>query len=335
MNRLKRKQIRLGVFLILFFLVAGCGEPKVTGPETGPAFPENRYLKADGIGRTQIDARQQAMAELSGIFESKVSSQYSSFARSSLASDQAEDFQKTIESRIHINSDIRLKGVMIGKEWQDDATGTFHALAVLDRMDAGRNWTSKVEILDAEIQAESRTLEIMNGRLSRMAALNRIIGLIMERQVWESRMRVIDYPVVDFSHLETDLGAVMSELSALKSDLQVYIEIQGKYRDRVRDILAQGLTRQGITIVNTPGLANARVTGRVDVDLLTLENPNSRFVRAQGNVQVFETHTLFAQISEKIRKGHKDQAEAVHKAVESVSMILSDRLLANLGFGEK
>lgn len=332
MNPLKKIQYSLFTLLFLLLVAQGCSKSQVSEPEAGSAFPEDRYLSAQGMGRTRNDARQQALAELSQIFESRVSSEFSSFARSSLSSDQAEDFEKTMESRIHIVSGIRLQGAKIGKEWEDKATGMHNALAVLDRMDAGRGWTSKVEILDHGIQAETQALKTMTGPLSRMASLNRILDLVMERQIWESRLRVIDYPVKDFSHLDTDLGAVMSERSELKSGLRVYIEVQGGHGDRVMEILAQGLTQKGISLVKDPATANARVLGYVEITLLSLDNPNAYFVRAHGNVRVFESQTLFAGISEKVRKGHGDQAEAMHMALESVSRTLSDKLLGVLGF---
>lgn len=320
------------IFLFLSLLAAGCSKPQVADPGSVSSFPEDRYLSAQGMGKTQNEARKQALAELSQIFESRVSSQFSSFVTSSLASDQAEDFEKIMESRIHIDSGILLQGVKIGKEWPDESPGLYHALAVLDRMDAGRGWTSKLEILDHGIQAEIQALETLTGGLSRMASLNRIMDGVMERQVWESRLRVIDYPVMDFSALDIDLGTVMSEQSKLRSGLRIYIDIQGGHRDQVLEILAQGLTQKGISLVKDPALATARILGDVGVTLLSLDNPNVYFVRAHGNVQVFENQILYAQISEKIRKGHRDQAEAIHMALESVSKTLLEKLLVVLGY---
>ncbi|WDP84086.1 MAG: hypothetical protein HUN05_02020 [Desulfobacter sp.] len=227
-----------------------------------------------------MDARKQAMAELSAIFESRVVSRFTSVARSSLAADQAEIFEKEMESKVRIASDVRLQGARIGKTWQDDASGLFYALAVLDKADAGRTWTSRLELVDNQIQAEAGVLETMEGRLSRMAALNRIMALALDRQVLESRLRVVDYPVEAFTGV--DLGAVMDEQAALKSEIRLHILVQGESGSRVKEIIAQGLSRKGIALVHDPGAANAQILGMVEVSPMSLKNATTRFVRARA-----------------------------------------------------
>ncbi|MCG8632650.1 MAG: hypothetical protein MI863_02420, partial [Desulfobacterales bacterium] len=197
----------------------------------------------------------------------------------------------------------------------------------------------QVDTIDSEIRAEVRALETTRGPLSRMAGLNRIIDRITDRRILEGYLRVIDYPLADFAvddFTEPEIGAVVSEQAKLKSGLRVYIMVAGEEGYRAGEIIARGLTGKGIALVDDPGAANASVTGRIEVAQLNLGNPNAEFVRARGSVQVFENQaqTLFAQINEKIRKGHKDVNEARLRAVDAVAESLSDSLLAALGYGK-
>jgi len=318
--------------LILIFFFLGCA--KFPAPEQADSlgFPDEDYLKATGSGKTPIDARRQAMAELSQIFESRVSSSFTSISRSAVTGNAAEIVENEAASAIRIESDVRVQGARIGNIWEDRDAGLFHALAVLDRKNAGRTWTSRLEAIDNEIHAQSLALETMTGRLSRMAALNRIMGGINQRERLETRLRVIDYPVEDLSGVS--LGSLAGELAALKAGLRIYVYIFGEYTDRAGEIIARALSRKGIVLVQETGDANVQVQVRIEVFPLDLENPNASFARARGSVRIFEemTPTIFAQLNENIRKGHKDMEEARRRAVESVSRVLSKGVLAALGY---
>ncbi len=82
-------------------------------------FPESRYLSAEGSGQTEIEARRQALAELSGIFESKVHAETTSFARAVIGPDNNELFEKNVESKLAVVSSVRLTGAQIGRVCQD------------------------------------------------------------------------------------------------------------------------------------------------------------------------------------------------------------------------
>ncbi|MCP3940149.1 MAG: hypothetical protein GY710_01530 [Desulfobacteraceae bacterium] len=328
--------VTFGLVIFLMFLALGCGKKSPTTPvdDKNPNFSKARFLTANGVGNTQIDARRQALAELSSVFESKVQSQTTSLAKSSLGSDNKELFEKTIESRIQIISSVRLKGAEIGKEWQDKATGVFHALAVLDKVDAGKNWTNDLEIIDNQLRAKALALEKITGRLSRMAALNKIISLSLQRHVIKSRLMVIGYP--DLSEFELDMARMTSQLAVIQSELRFYIDIKGKYGAIAKNLLAQTLTRNGILITRNMDRADALIQGKIVITPLTLKNPNVTFVRGTGDIKVIEpaSHALFAQISENIRKGHVDKNEAVHKAALAISQLISQKLLSALGLNE-
>ncbi|MBU1344536.1 MAG: LPP20 family lipoprotein [Proteobacteria bacterium] len=332
------KLVILTVTLLSGLLPApGCSKrPGITPvADTHPEFPAARFLRAEGSGSTTIDARRQALAELSSVFESRVVSQTTSLAKSSLGPDNAELFEKKIESRINIISSVRLEGARIGKTWLDEATGDFHALAVLDRVDAGKTWNNDLESLDNRLRAEVTALETAEGRLPRMASLNRIMSLCLDRNIIESRLMVVDYPAL--SEQDLDLAKLTSELAVIQSKFRFYVDVKGEYGQTAGKILSQTLTRNGIFITPIKDKADAWITGQVEITPLNLDNTKISFVRATGDVQVIETgtHALFAEINETIRKGHLDRDEAIHKAVTAVSRQMSDRLAAALGLSEK
>ena len=274
------------------------------------------------------------MAALSGIFESRISSRFTSFSRASETGDAGEAFEKEAASRIKIASDVRLEGARIGRIWEDGDSGLFHALAVLDRDQAGRTWTARALAVENEIQAEIRALDTLETRLSRMASLNRIMDLAAQRAVLDARLGVTGAPVPEMG---VDLAALAGELAELKAGLRVSVHILGREGIRTREIIARGLSRKGIVLVMDQGTANARIIGSVEMAPVALDNPNAVFVRASGSVRIFEEQPqiIFAQINENIRKGHQDIEEARRRAVVSVAEALKTGVLKALGYDKK
>lgn len=322
---------RMGVlFCIFMFTAFGCGG-KSPSPETATVYPETKFLTAQGSGKSDLDARQQALAQLGAIFEARVSSQFDSQTRSTLSQAQKEEFRTEVDARVQVSSGVRLEGLRIGRSWKDEKTGDYHALAVLDKRDAGRNWSDRMALLDAQIQGELALLDRTAGRLSRMAALNRIMALATDRQSLAGRLRVVDFPVMELSDL--DLGQTMAERAALMGELQFFIAVQGEYGEEVSGGLAQALTAKGLAVAADPEKAGARILGDVVLTDLNLDHPNAKFVRAQASILVFETEpqTLFVQVNDSLRKGHQDREEARYRAVKSISEVVAGQLLKALG----
>jgi hypothetical protein len=324
-----------GIVLICLALIlaAGCGKSPEPVQSQRDAFDENRFLTAEGSGPSDMDARQQALAQLSSIFEARVSSEFSSRTRSRLTQEQAEEFESEMASKVHVASGVHLKGARIGRAWQDD-TGLYHALAVLDRMDAAENWAAELEVLDARIGGAQASRSGASGPLSQLAALNRIITLAGERQILESRLNVVDYPVMTLSELAVDLGDIIAERAGLLSGLRIFVSIAGEYGEYAGDALSQALTGKGLALSPDPDQANVRVLGEVAVTDLNIGHPSAEFARARGNVLVFETRpqTLFVQINDKVRKGNRDIREARTMAAEDLGRSLALELTRALGY---
>lgn len=318
---------------LAFFLAAGCGRPSPQVPEKTRGLDQSRFLTAEGSGRSDMDARQQALAQLSSIFEARVSSEFSSRTLSRLSQDQAEEFESEMAAKVHVASGVNLQGARIDKTWKDEAAGEYHALAVLDRMDAAENWASELEILDARIRGTQASLRGAKGPLSQLSALNRIVTLAGERQILESRLSVVDFPVMTLAET-VDLGEIMAQRAHLISGLRVFVSIAGEFGSAVGDALAQTLTEKGLALSPDPDQASVRILGEVAVSDLNIGNPSARFARARGNVLVFETRpqTLFVQINDKVRKGHRDLSEARIMAADALGGRLAGQLARALGY---
>ncbi len=298
------------------------------------AFPEARYLTAEGSGQTEIEARRQALAELSGIFESKVQAETTSFARAVIGPDNDELFEKNVESKIAIVSSVRLTGARIGRVWRDAASpSVYHALAVIDRSQAGRGWADTLETVTAKTEAQIKNLEYTPGRFQRMLALNRIVVGLLRKQALESRLRVLNYP--SRSSLDVDISPITAELARLRSQLRFFVKFSGDSSQIVANRLSEAFTANGLLLGNSLDEADAIISGHVENQPLSLKNPRAQFVRAAATVNIIETETgaVVATLSENVRKGHVDQAEAARKAVSTLADTLAEKLISEIGFG--
>jgi len=322
------------MLVLLLFGISGCatGGKKAPTQEIDP-FPESRFLTAEGTGETELEARREALAALSGIFESKVHAETTSRASSAIGTGGDEVFEKQVVSSVAVVSTVQLTGAKIGRVWRVEAgAAPYHALAVLDRNQAGRKWAAELDTVQALVTAELKTLERTSGRVQRLAALNKVLAGLLREQALESRLRVLNYPAR--ATLDADMEKIATELIELRSQIRLFIELSGDGHEAAAARIADTLTANGFLLSAEPGRADAVIHGKIKTRPLELNNPRAYFVRAVAMVEVIENDTgaTLANLNADIRKGHVDPNEAQRNAVHKVADAIAERLTAVVGF---
>jgi hypothetical protein len=323
---------RAVALIALFVLTFGCAASPESAPDAPEAtFDPGRYLTAEGVGATEAEARRDALGALAAVFESRVYSETASTAASFITDRTPEAFEKNVETKLRVESSVRLKGARIGSVHRDDDSGLYHALAVLDRNRAAREWQEQMTLVDARLQAERAALTLQTGRLLRMGALNRILEAALEKAALRSRLRVVGRAAVDAESF--DLQPIADEAAALRAESAIWVKVEGEHADIVADRIEKALGDQGLGVTREPGLAAGTVAGSINFTPLDLGSRNVHFFRAALRLAVIDvdTGTQVAAISEDLRKGHVDENEAVRMAAESVSDRAAEALLAAMG----
>ncbi|NOQ87566.1 MAG: hypothetical protein GQ550_01455 [Gammaproteobacteria bacterium] len=158
-------------------------------------YPNFKYLSATGSASKAEQAKARALSNLAKIFEVQIRevSTTSQDTRSS-----KKDGVETVESSARIASTVNLKtdkmvqGARIAEQWQSSADLTYHALAVLDRTQAGNNIRSEMNRLDEETQHALDQQKKRSDALLKISDLHKVNSLQQDRQTLQKTLKIID-----------------------------------------------------------------------------------------------------------------------------------------------
>lgn len=187
---------------LLSFLTLACtatvgtAGPKPDWVEGDAGFyPNDQYLVASGSASSAELAKDRALANLVKIFELHIRENTTTQSDTKVnVKDGQESYTKQhhLAQQINLRTDKVVQGARIAETWQDKSVLTYHALAVLDRKQAGNNIRSEMNRLDDETQVELDRSRGQNDPLMSMAALNKAVGLQQERDTLQRTLKVID-----------------------------------------------------------------------------------------------------------------------------------------------
>jgi len=158
-------------------------------------YPNARYISATGSADSAERAKDRALANLSKVFEAKIKE--SSTAISDVQSQRSGGVEKVNTSNrltrnIQVQTNKILDGSRIAEQWFDGTEISHHALAVMDRRQAGNNLRSEIDRLDAETSTELSRSGQSGNSIMKVAQLNRAIGLQHDRAALQKTLKVID-----------------------------------------------------------------------------------------------------------------------------------------------
>ncbi len=329
------KPLHWMAFTLVVLMAAACAGSKPAGeiPAADLLFPEDRFLTAEAVGTTEGEAKRAAMAELAAIFESRVYARTVQQATSWMGEGLPEQFDRQVEQTVRIHTDVQLEGARIGRVEPDGAAGGFRALAVLDRRQAISRWQRELAETQMAIEGQVDALVGVKGRLSRLAALNRITALMVRQAAIESRLSVLGRPATP---VLDDRSDIIVQREQMAREVSLYIQLDGNPAPPFTRRLNALLSGDGYALTPYRDEAAGLITGSIRIEPLDLGNPDVRFIRAMADVQLvdMDTDVQIAAFDESVRKGHVNEGEAARRAVEGVAAQVARKLaraLSTLG----
>ena len=158
-------------------------------------YPNFKYMSATGSASKAEQAKARALSNLAKIFEVQIR-EVSTTSQDTQTS--KKDGVETVESSARIASTVNLKtdkmvqGARIAEQWQNSADLTYHALAVLDRTQAGNNIRSEMQRLDEETQHALEQHKNRSDALLKISDLHKASALQSDRQTLQKTLKIID-----------------------------------------------------------------------------------------------------------------------------------------------
>lgn len=158
-------------------------------------YPNFKYMSATGSASKAEQAKARALSNLAKIFEVQIR-EVSTTSQDTQSS--KKDGIETVRSSARIASTVNLKtdkmvqGARIAEQWQSSADLTYHALAVLDRTQAGNNIRSEMKRLDEETQHALDQHKKRSDALLKISDLHKANALQSDRQTLQKTLKIID-----------------------------------------------------------------------------------------------------------------------------------------------
>ena len=158
-------------------------------------YPNFKYLSATGSASKAEQAKARALSNLAKIFEVQIREvSTTSQDVQSLKKDGVETVESSarIASTVNLKTDKMVQGARIAEQWQSSADLTYHALAVLDRTQAGNNIRGEMRRLDEETQYALDQQVKRNDVLLKISDLHKANSLQQDRQTLQKTLKIID-----------------------------------------------------------------------------------------------------------------------------------------------
>jgi hypothetical protein len=295
-------------------------------------YGRNRYIAAVGFAATRGEAEKKALAALTAFFGQSVRSDFSAatiyseaVSRGVLTVSENTQVRDTVVTAASMDT---LVGAEIGKVW-DDARGTVYAAAYMDREKTAAVYTGLIQAnlqnineLTTMSAAEKNTFDghARYKLAAVMAGINTQYAQIIS-QAAGTTAASLNLKNADFYELEA---------SNIIKNTTVTVIVEGDRSNRIRDVFATALSRQGLrTRGNNPPYV-LEVT--VGFDEVTFPNNSMIYCRSVVNANLIEneTGTALLPFTFTDRVGHTSYAGAENSAVRSIEKTIGEKYPAVL-----
>jgi hypothetical protein len=198
-----RSIIKIKILLVTLLLGACMQSTSVLSTADAPQwvkgepelYPNFKYLTATGSASKSEQSKARALSNLAKIFEVQIR-EVSTTLRDTQTSQRGgiETVQKNqrIASSVNLKTDKMVQGARIAEQWQSSADLTYHALAVLDRSQAGNNIRDEMDRLDDETRFSLQQHTDRNDPLLKISDLHTANTLQQDREALQQTLKIID-----------------------------------------------------------------------------------------------------------------------------------------------
>lgn len=197
-------KLNIRLIMLTAFLLSACAKPGgIMGGSDAPQwinsepdmYPNFSYLTATGSGADAEQAKARALSNLAKIFEvqiREVSTTKQNVQTSTKDGVETVQTGQSLDSTVNLSTDKMVKGARVAEQWINAADVTYHALAVLDRKQAGNNIRGEMNRLDEETGYVMNQQSSRNDTLLKISDLHQANQLQQDRKTLQQTLKIID-----------------------------------------------------------------------------------------------------------------------------------------------
>lgn len=325
------KQSVLAVCLITSFALGGCSSTGKTRPDWIDAkskdYPSNRYLIGRGEAERQPRARDRARSDLAKIFQVAVSEQSSDiikYSSSGVGKDAVKQLESEASRDIETRTEQVLSGVDIAEIWQDPKDKTYHALAVLDRLQAGNRLRQEInqfdEVTDQHIASAKNTADL----ITRIGAASRAVETQVQRDSSQRILKIVDRSGVGVIP-KHNLGRLINDRDALIKRLTITPKISQDGIGGLDRVIAGALATAGFSHKGS----NANYILDASLETLPIEDKEGwKWIRASLDINLMDAKTGQSRGSHRwsIKTSAQTEGSAKKRAKDKLDRLLKEEL---------
>ena len=243
---------------LVFLACAGSGPGARGRPEwvdgTASGSSGVTHVTAAASGSDLEAARRNARTELSRVFHSRVQSEVRDQTKSTFAAGRSSVVENlSIDTRV--STEGSFEGVRVVKTWQEPKTGTWHALASVEKEAMRRTLLVALKEAARRVHGDLVRADTAPTPLGRARALLDALRASSERDVIVARARLVGRPSVRFlpttAEIEKELDSVLWNTRFQVRALEVDPSSGQANGDlpRLREELEKRITRIGFRVV--------------------------------------------------------------------------------------
>ena len=325
--------------LCLTSMLAGCAGGG-TRPDwidgNSKQYGNDRYLVGRGQAGNQEDAKNRARADLAKIFQVAVSAESEDVQAYRNVTDSkgaVSQNQASVRRALTTRTEQIVRGVQIADLWQDPATKTQYALAVLPRAQAAASLRQQIEALDDATRSYIEQARSAHDLFAQIGAAGEALALQAERQGYQKSLSVVDRSGRGIEP-QWSSAKLAADLDALLKRVRVSPQVTKSTLDGLDNALAGGLAAAGFA-VQDGDKANYTLNGALDLDDLGRQE-GWYWMKGTLEVKLADRATgrVVGTRRWDIKAAGREPALARRRAMDEVAKILNSELRKTvIGFG--
>ena len=330
------------IFPMLLVLMLGACASKSPPPPTwvmgdSDAYSNTQYLLGRGQAATAEEAKDRARADIAKVFQVAVSVASEDMQRFKTdgMDNAAGKFESQSSRRIHTRTEQVVRGIQIADLWHDAATGGYHVLAVLPRLQAATSLRQNIMELDETTERHIAEAQNNPDLFLRIATATLALESQQAREIMQKSLQIVDASGRGLP-AQRDSAQLQTNLRQLLQRVKLAFTTGADAPSELTDIVAGALAHAGYLLVTD---RDAEFTVHAHMSLTDLGQQEGWYWQ-RGNLEMTLTETANGRVRGSkhwlIKSSASNQAGAFKRAMQQTDIVLKQELgaaIINMAIG--